>query len=115
MANEKGWRDITSYSRNENKGETPPRTFEMMAGRMRLIVTRHIAIDETDWQMEMQGVFITTLHGDRTAEFAKENCLMLARDYLRTAIEVVTKELDVMEAAARMEASLPSGTYTYPK
>jgi hypothetical protein len=97
MANNKGWRDITSYSQGDTT--RTPRTFEMMAGRMRLVVTRHRDIEPTDWQMEMQGVFITTLRGDRTAAFAKANCLMLARGYLRDAMNAITLEMETGSAS----------------
>jgi hypothetical protein len=94
MANTKGWKDATSYSRGERDEKIAPRTYEMSVGKLRLVVTRHIHYDPTDWVLRMEGVFETTLRGDKTAEFAMHNCMMLARDYLRKALDEVTKELD---------------------
>ncbi len=92
MANIKGWKDITSYSQGDK--DRTPRTFEMAAGKMRLLVTRHRDLEPTEWKMEMQGCFGYTMRGNKTAEFAMHNCMMLARDFLRTALDEVTQGLD---------------------
>jgi hypothetical protein len=94
MANKPGWKDVSSYSRGDREKGVPPSSFELAVGKLRLVVTRHIHYDPTDWVLRMEGIFETTLKGDRTAEFAKANCLMLARDYLRDATNAITLELE---------------------
>jgi hypothetical protein len=107
-----GWKDATSYSQGERAKNLPPRTYELKAGQTSLIVTRHVHHDKTDWVLRMEGFFETVLRGDKTAEFAMANCMMLARDYLRQTMNIVTKELNAAEAEAEMEASLPAAPET---
>ncbi len=101
MATTSAWKDVTSYSRSDK--EHVPQSYEFTAGTMVLVVTRHIRLNPGDWQMEMQGVFTKVLYGNHSAEFAQSNCLLLARAYLRKALDVVTEELDA--AQVRYEAS----------
>lgn len=99
MANTKGWKDVSSYSRGDREKGVLPSSFELQVGKLRLVVTRHIHYDPTDWVLRMEGLFETTLTGNRTAEFAKANCLMLARGYLRDATNAITLEMETGSAS----------------
>jgi len=99
MANTKGWKDVSSYSRGDREKGIPPSSYELEVGNLKLVVTRHVHYDPTDWVLRMEGVFEKTLTGNITAGFAKANCLMLARRYLREAMDAVTLEMETGSAS----------------
>lgn len=107
MANTKDWRDVTSYSRGERERKVPPSSFELEVGKLKLVVTRHIHHDPTDWVMRMEGVFEAVLRGDKPAEFAQQSCLLLALNHLQTSMLAVTKALDAGTSNGRDKAEPP--------
>ncbi len=47
------WRDVTSYSRGDTVRE--PRSWEIVLGPERIVVTRHVQFDVDDWCMAWRG------------------------------------------------------------
>lgn len=45
------WKDATSYSQDARRGQTPPRTYAVKCGGLRVSVTRHRDLEKDEWGM----------------------------------------------------------------
>lgn len=64
------WKDISSFSQGQK--DRTPTTFEAKFGKLRLVVTRHIHHEPTDWLIRCDPFFAEVIHGDKSAGIAKQ-------------------------------------------
>lgn len=80
------WKDVSSYSRGEAH---VPKTWKAQAGKLSLVVTRHIHYEPDDWLIECSGVIQPQLAG-KDLEDAKTLVVGLVRIELEKALRAVS-------------------------
>jgi excinuclease UvrABC ATPase subunit len=78
------WKDITSYSRSD--ADRTPRSYEAIAGAVRVVVTRRIDLRPTDWLIEFGGGG-ATVGGNVSAKVAQQEAEDRLRSYARRILE----------------------------
>lgn len=80
------WRDVTKYRRDDQKRE--PQTFEAQAGPLRLVITRHIHHEPTDWVIHV-GDERRVLSGNVSAMEARLYCETRAHEMARGVLKAL--------------------------
>jgi hypothetical protein len=78
------WRDITSYSRNDET--RTPRTWKLVSKTMDITVTRHIHYLANEWALICDPWFNKTVISTGTADEAKQKAIALVIDKLEGAL-----------------------------
>ena len=74
------WKNISSYSQGEK--DRTPTTFEFRAGRLRIVVTRHIHFPKDVWVASAEPFFKLIELKNKDSEAARVEALMLLRSHL---------------------------------
>lgn len=87
------WKDVSSYSQSEIRSERQVKSVELRIGKVRLVVTRHIHYNPTDWVASFGDIYNQIVVGTGTLEDAKTEALILANQHLNKMITEISKEL----------------------
>lgn len=95
------WKNITSYIQGEDSRMTPPRTFEIRVGRMRVILTRHRDFGQ-EWTIRSPDLGIPSNLGLGTNNEAKAKalCITEAMTACKNNIDELNAMLHTLEELA---------------
>jgi len=84
------WKDITSYSQGDTN--RTPGSWEMSVGSLRIVVTRHIDHDPTDWLLDFSDRRLIWLK-NKDIDKAKVEALKFVYDHFSNTAKLVKEAL----------------------
>lgn len=82
------WKDTSSFSQGDKV--RIPATFTLLAGGLKVVVTRHIHAEPDEWVLNCEPWFRHTIVGKGSADEAKSAALALVRNKLRSTLVALT-------------------------
>lgn len=98
MADKPKWKDVTIYAQDDYqrvpRNQRVPRSWELRIPNVHLRVTRTVYLGPDTWRISMEGFFARPVEGDRSAEYAKSECLHRAKTALLQACQALAQVED---------------------
>ena len=84
------WKDISSYSRGDKARE--PSSFQRRAGKLVIVVTRHIHYSADEWVLTCEPLIAPTVISKGSADEAKIAALKTVRENLEAALATLSSD-----------------------
>lgn len=85
----KWWEDETTYSQNDKK--RIPSIFVFYAGKLRIVVHRHIHYPEDQWLLSCYGIFDKYKLSHKDIKDAKNEALRIVKEEMEKSISIINK------------------------